>query len=280
MPIGPARMPLLDHLGELRMRLVRIVAVLVIAIIVFYFATPTIIDFLINPIRDSLPTDASGNAILNVLDPLEAFSVRFSVSFWASIVATSPIIIWQILAFFLPALKPKERKWFIPTFIAATALFIIGTLFCYFIILQPAFAWLTDQAMGIVQVDARASSYVDIIIKFEIGFGCAFELPLVVFYLTVFGIVPYKKLRASWRYVYMALVVISAMVTPDASPVTMILMFAALVSLYEISLLVARIALGKRLKQQEEQRKREEAEEAEMMEEWKKMREKRAAEED
>ena len=118
----------------------------------------------------------------------------------------------------------------------------------------------------------RAASYIDMIIKFEIGFGCAFELPLIVFYLVVFGVLPYAKLRASWRYVYMGLIVASAMITPDASPMTMLLMFAALVALYELSLLVSRIALGKRLKEQEEQRKREEAEEAEMMAEWKKMR--------
>jgi sec-independent protein translocase protein TatC len=280
MPIGPARMPIMDHLGELRMRLVRILVALAVSVVIFYFATPTVAQFLLLPIAEFLPADANGLAQLTAIDPFESFSVRFSVSFWISLVVCSPIILWQILAFFLPALKPKERKWFIPTFAAAVALFILGTVFCYFVILNPAFAWLCDQASGFATVLPRASSYVDIVIKFEIGFGCAFELPLVVFYLTVFGIVPYKKLRASWRYVYMALVVISAMVTPDASPVTMILMFAALISLYEISLLVARIALGKRLKQQEEQRKREEAEEAEMMEEWRQMREKRAAEED
>lgn len=272
MPIGPARMPIMDHLGELRMRLVRIVVALAVSVCVFYMATPTIAQFLLMPIADFLPTDAEGMAQLTAIDPFESFAVRFNVSFWVSLVACSPIILWQILAFFLPALKPKERKWFIPTFVAAVVLFILGTLFCYFIILNPAFEWLCDQASGFAVVMPRASSYVDIVIKFEIGFGCAFELPLVVFYLVVFGVVPYKKLRASWRYIYMVLIVISAMVTPDASPVTMLLMFAALISLYELSLLFSRIVLGKRIKEQEEQRKREEAEEAEMMAEWKKRR--------
>ena len=276
MPIGPARMPIMDHLGELRMRLVRIVVALVISVCIFYFATPTIAQFLLMPIAEFLPTDASGMAQLTAIDPFESFSVRFSVSFWISMIVCSPIILWQILAFFLPALKPRERKWFIPTFIAAVALFISGTVFCYFIILNPAFSWLCDQASGFATVVPRASSYVDIIIKFEIGFGFAFELPLIVFYLVVFGVIPYKRLRASWRYVYMALIVLSAMVTPDASPVTMILMFAAMIALYELSLLVSRVVLGKRLKEQEERRKRDEAEEAEMMAEWKKMRAERS----
>lgn len=272
MPIGPARMPIMDHLGELRMRLVRVLVALAVSVCVFYFATPTIAQFLVMPIAEFLPADAQGGAVLTALDPFESFSVRFSVAFWASLVACSPLIMWQILAFFLPALKPKERRWFVPTFIAAVALFMLGTVFCYFVILNPAFGWLCEQAAGFATVTPRASSYIDIIIKFEIGFGCAFELPLVVFYLVVFGVVPYQKLRSSWRYVYMALIVVSAMVTPDASPVTMILMFAALVSLYELSLLVSRIALGKRLHEQEEQRKRDEAEEAEMMAEWKRRR--------
>jgi sec-independent protein translocase protein TatC len=79
------------------------------------------------------------------------------------------------------------------------------------------------------------------------GFGIAFELPLVVFYLTVFNIVPYKKLRASWRVVYIVLMVVCAMVTPDANPVTMIMMFAAMAVLYEGSLFLSRIVLVRRL---------------------------------
>ena len=177
MPIGPARMPLFDHLGELRMRLVRIVACLAVAVVVFYMATPTMGQFLLMPIAEFLPENpATGLASLQAIDPFEAFAVRFQISLWAGIMATSPVILWQLLAFFLPALKPEERKWFIPTFAAAVFLFIFGTVFCYCIILNPAFQWLTDQAMGLGYVAPRMSSYIDIIIKFELGFGFAFEI--------------------------------------------------------------------------------------------------------
>lgn len=262
MPVGPARMPLFDHLGELRMRLVRIIACLAIAVVVFYMATPIMGQFLLLPIADFLPQDASGFASLQAIDPFEAFGTRFKISIWASVVACSPIILWQILAFFLPALKPSERKWFIPTFAAAVGLFIFGTVFCYLVILNPAFEWLTDQASGLGTVAPRMSSYIDMIIKFELGFGVAFELPLVVFYLVIFDVIPYKKLRNSWRTVYVVLMVVSAMATPDASPVTMLLMFAALIVLYEGSLLIARIVLSKRIKKQNEELDAEEAEEA------------------
>ncbi|MEG0072445.1 MAG: twin-arginine translocase subunit TatC [Raoultibacter sp.] len=261
MPVGPARMPLFDHLGELRMRLVRIVACLAVAVCIFYLATPTVAQFLLQPVWEFMPHDESGLALVNVFGAFDAFSVRFKISLWTSVVACAPVILWQILAFFLPALKPSERKWFIPTFAAATSLFIFGTVFCYLIILNPAFQWLTDQAQGFAQVMPEAKQWIDIIIKFELGFGFAFELPLIIFYLVMFDVVSYSKLRKSWRMVYLVLLIISAMVTPDASPVTMALMFAAMVMLYEGSLLIARLALGKRVKKQKEEMAREAEEE-------------------
>ena len=264
MPIGPARMPLLDHLGELRMRVVRIVVALFVGACVFYMASDTVMSFLIAPIEQYLPPAAEGSSgPLTAIDPFEGFGTRFKVSLWTSLVATSPIVLWQILAFFLPALRPKERKWVVPTFAIAVALFIFGTVFCYLIILDPAFQFLTSQAGEAGSVLPRMSTYIDMIIKFEIGFGFAFELPLIVFYLVVFGIVPYKKLRGMWRTIYIVLMVISAMITPDASPVTMLLMFAAMVALYEISMLVSRIVLRRRIKQQNEQIAAEEAAERE-----------------
>lgn len=268
MPIGPARMPLFDHLGELRMRLVRIVVCLLIAACVFYMATPTLAQFLLQPVQEYMPHDANGNVVLNVFGAFDAFSVRFGISMWSAVVACMPVIIWQLLAFFLPALKPNERKWFLPTFFIACGLFIIGTVFCYNVILDPAFQWLTDQAGGFAQVTPEASKWIDIIIKFEIGFGFAFELPLVVFYLVIFEVVPYAKLRSLWREVYVGLMVLSAFITPDASPVTMFLLFGAMIALYEISLLAARLVMGNKIKKQKEEAERQAKEDAEWEAEW------------
>ncbi len=262
MAIGPARMSLMEHLGELRMRLVRIVVCLIVAMCVFYLSTGTVVQFLLAPVAEFMPKGDDGQVALNVLGAFDAFSVRITVALWTALIATAPITLWQILAFFLPALKPKERKWFLPTFIAALSLFIIGTVFCYLVILNPAFQWLTDQASGFATILPEAGQWVDIIIKFELGFGIGFEMPLVVFYLVMFGVVPYQKLRASWRGVYIGLLVFSAAVTPDASPVTMGLMFAAMVVLYELSLIAARIGLKSRIKRQQEL-ERLEAQEAE-----------------
>jgi sec-independent protein translocase protein TatC len=275
MPIGPARMPLMDHLGELRMRAVRIVVVLIIAVCFFYMSTPTVAQFLLAPVTPYMPTDANGHAIINVFGAFEAFGVRIKIALWVSLVACAPFCLWQILAFFLPALKPRERKYFVPTFIVAVLLFVFGTVFCYIVILPPAFQWLTDQASGFATITASADQWIDIIIKFELGFGIAFELPLIVFYLLIFEIIPYSKLREQWRYIYVGLLVVSGMVTPDASPITMLLMFAPLIALYELSMFAARMVMGKRVKEQKAELEAEAKDDEEWQKEWAEIKAKR-----
>lgn len=238
MPIGPARMPLLDHLGELRRRLTIVVVTVLIATLVMYFATPVIIDILTDPIKPFVP---EGQFYLGTA--LGGFTTRFTIALRTALVMASPMIVWQILAFFLPALKPNERRWVVPTVIMATALFFVGMTFCYFFIVPPAFEWLTGEVDAIATAWAMLDDYVGTEMLLMIGFGVAFELPLIVFYLAVFHIVPYASFRAAWRYIYVVLIVVSASITPDASPITMLLMFAVMVSLYELSLFVTRFVI-------------------------------------
>lgn len=235
-------MPLLDHLGELRRRLTIVIVAVLVAAIVLYAATPTIIDFLLDPIREFLPDGGK----LTVLTALGGFTVRFKVSLYFGAIVCTPIIIWEIMAFFLPALKPNERKWVVPTVIALVILFFLGMVFCYLIIQRAAFGWLLEQTSDFATILANAEDFIDMIVLLEIGFGIAFELPLVIFYLATLHVVPYSAMRKGWRYVYVGLMVLSATVTPDASPVTMVLMFAALISLYEVALFIARVVISAR----------------------------------
>ncbi len=242
MPVGPARMPLMDHLGELRRRLTIIVVALIIAALVVYSATPVLIDFMIDPIREFLPDGSQ----LQVLTVLGGFTIRFKVAFFFAVIICAPIIIWEIMAFFLPALKPNEQRWVVPTVFALVVLFLLGMVFCYLIIQKAAFGWLLDQTSEFAAVIANAEDFLSVMMMLEIGFGAAFELPLVIFYLSILHIVPYKTFRAQWRFIYVGLLVFCAVVTPDASPVTMLLMFVAVISLYEIALFVARQVVAAR----------------------------------
>lgn len=235
MPIGPARMPLFDHIGELRRRLTIIVVSLLVCAIVVYFATPALIELMMDQIREAM---RGGD--LYVFTALGGFTIRFQVALFFSVIICAPIIIWEVMGFFLPALKPNERKWAVPTVAAMVVLFFLGMIFCYFVIQSAAFGWLLDQSFEFAQNLANAEDYLSIYMMLEIGFGIAFQLPLVIFYLSILHVVPYKTFRSQWRYVYVALMILSAVVTPDASPITMLLMFAALIALYEVALAVAR----------------------------------------
>lgn len=252
-------MPLTDHLGELRRRLVICVVAILVSAVVLYFVTPALIEVLIAPISKYLGSDSN---VLVVLNPLGGFTIRFKVSVFAALIVSSPLVLWEFMAFLMPALKPSEKKWVAPTFAVGVFLFALGMVFCYFVILDPAFNWMLGQTEDIASVLPDATEYLKLIMLFEIGFGIAFELPLIVFYLIVFNIIPYKKLRSAWRTVYVVLLIISAVVTPDASPVTMFFMFAAMVSLYELSLLVSRIVLSRKIKNQGSDEEAEEMAEA------------------
>ena len=120
------------------------------------------------------------------------------------------------------------------------ALFFMGMIFCYLIIQRAAFGWLLDQTLDFADVVANAEDFLNIMMLLEVGFGVAFELPLVIFYLSILHIVPYKTFREQWRLIYVGLLTMTGIFTPDASPVTMLLMFAALIGLYEVALAVAR----------------------------------------
>lgn len=229
-------MPLLDHLGELRRRLTIVIVSVLTTAVIIYFATPTLIDMMMDPIRSSLPEGTQ----LTVLTALGGFTIRFKVAIFFGVIISTPIIIWEAMGFFLPALHENERKWVVPTVAAMVVLFFLGMIFCYIIIQRAAFGWLLSQTLDFANVVANAEDFLNIMMLLEVGFGIAFELPLVIFYLSVLHIVPYKTLREQWRFIYVGLLTLSATVTPDASPVTMLLMFAALIGLYEIALAIAR----------------------------------------
>ncbi len=246
MPVAPRRMPFFEHFGELRRRLAVVAAVVIVGSVGLFWWAPHIYDAFMAPV-----TALIGDTDMVLLGPFEAFTLRFKVALYATLVLGSPIIIWQFFGFFLPALKPKEQRWVIPTFLAMSVLFLTGAYLAHTYILGTAFGWMMGQAWEGVQVLPDASKYFQGSVLMVIGFGASFQLPVIVFYLVLFDIIPYAKLRENWRIAYVALLVVASIATPDWSPVTMGLMFGALLALYEASLLFARIILSKRIKQAE-----------------------------
>jgi sec-independent protein translocase protein TatC len=247
MPINPRVMPFTKHFVELRKRFTYVIIVLLIGIMVFYsdFFYKLVIDILIAPIREYIP-----GGQLTVLGPFEALTFRFKIALYAAIVASSPVIAYNILAFIMPAFKKRERKWLLPTTIAAAVLFLSGVAFAYFIIMGPAFEWLFAQGAGVVSSIAAADQYLSGIALMLVGFGIGFELPLVVFYLVGWSIIPFDTIVQSWRFAIVIILVVAAVATPDWSPINMGGLSLALTTLYFGALLLARVVFAEKIKQQ------------------------------
>ncbi len=241
MPISPKRLPITEHLRELRYRLIIVVIIVFVGSVAMYFPAPHFYRLVMQPILHIF----EGQDLM-LIKPFETFTLRFKAAFYATIVLGSPIIIWQIMAFFLPALKPNERRWVVPTFATMVVLFATGIVFAHQIIIPTAFSWLAGQVWeGVVQMP-EANEYFSGAMVLLLGFGIVFQLPVIVFYLLIFNVVPYHRLRSNWRVVYAALAVIAAMATPP-DPVTMLSFALVLIGLYEFTMLLARIVLAKRI---------------------------------
>lgn len=235
----------MSHLNELRKRLTVVVAVVSVLTLVGYFFSDEIYTLLVGPM-----TPVIGDQGSFVFDILEAMSNRFRLGLFGALVVGSPVILYHTLMFFLPALKPKERRWFMWTFAAAVLLFLGGVAFCYLLILEPSTLWLVEQSGDTFELLLRAQSAMTFAMWFLAGFGLAFEVPVVVFYLVYFNVVPYATLRKNWRIVWVVIVVIASMITPDWNPWSMAALSGSMIALFEASMLLVRIMLARKIKAQ------------------------------
>jgi sec-independent protein translocase protein TatC len=174
--------------------------------------------------------------------PTEALFASIKVSFLAGIILSLPIIFYQVWKFIAPALLPKEQRWAIPLFLLAALLFALGLVFCNLVILPLVIDFFVSFGMDRDITPALGvGTYIDFNVKFLLIFGCAFELPLVLTLLARAGVVSSATLAHYRKHAIMAALIISAIVTPDATLFTMLLMAVPLMVLYEIGILGAKI---------------------------------------
>ena len=269
MPIGPAKMPFLSHLAEMRQRILVIAVTVGVGCLLMYPFTANILSWLFAPIAKYIPQEQ-----IYITGPFEAFMFRFKIASYAALIVTSPVWLYQLLAFFLPALKEKERKFFLPTFFAIMVLFIAGNLFCHYVVLPPSFEWLMAQTTGgaidvrvllhswfnigpaipaagvHLQVLPHASDFLGGVMLLMLAFGFTFELPVLLFFMIGIGFVKYHVLRKNWRYVYLGLITFASMATPDWSPITIGALFICVTVLYEVTMVCARVAFSSRIQKQ------------------------------
>lgn len=236
------KMSLTEHLVELRIRLTRSLIALGIGFAGCYYFKDRIFDIVTRPLTQVLPK----NSYLIYTGLTEAFFTYMKVAFFASLIITSPFILYQIWKFIAPGLLPKERKYVVPFVISSSLLFITGVLFGYFIALPPAFEFFVSFNNQYLQAMLSFKDYLSLFVTFLLGFGLSFELPIFIFFLTKLGIVNAKMLSKQRRYAILVIFIVAAILTPSPDALSQVLMAIPLMFLYEISIFVSKFAEKKK----------------------------------
>lgn len=234
-----------DHLDELRARVLRSIAYICAGAIAGWIYREGILLILQYPAQ--VAASRLGTELpFRVFEAAEGFVIAIQVALLSGVIIASPLVFWEIWRFIEPALENNERKYAIVVLPFASALFLGGIVFCYYV--SPnAFAFLfrMNQSVG-AGVELKLKPYLWFIMRLLIAFGLAFELPLVTMFLGWLGIVNSRQLLAWWRYAIVAVFGFAAIVTPTVDPVNMAILAGPMLVLYFISILLVHIVQKKR----------------------------------
>jgi sec-independent protein translocase protein TatC len=223
--------PLLKHLDELRQRIFKAFAALILTTGVCFAFSEQIIEYLAKPI--------GGTEKLVSIEITENIAIFMKVSILGGIILGMPVVVYQIMRFILPGLKRNEAVWMFLMVPFATILFAGGVAFTWFVMLPTAVPFLTG-FLGIT-TQVRPANYFDFITRLMFWIGICFEMPLVIMFMAKLKFVNARQLAAGWRYAIVLMAVVAAAVTPTVDPVNMGLVMAPLMGLYLISLFLAAV---------------------------------------
>lgn len=242
-PDGHAlRMGFLEHLNELRQRSLRAFVSVVIGTIIGVALADPVIDYLLEPYRAINPDEAQR---LLVLGPTGAVVAYFRVALMIGGILAIPMITYQVMMFILPGLKRNERRYVLLSLPAITALFLTGIAFAWFILMPSAIAFLEGFQSDQFAAEWAAGQYLSFVTALLFWMGVAFELPLVMFVLSLLGMVGPRTLINQWRLAVVIAAVAAAFITPTVDPVNMMLVMGPLLALYSISIVL--VAIGRRI---------------------------------
>lgn len=241
--IDTSEAPILQHLVELRSRLLYAGAALVVAMLISYAFSKQIFLFLAEPLIKAMGEGRS----LKFLSPAEALMTYLKVSAFSGLLLASPVIFYQLWKFVAPGLYKHERKMIIPFVIIASLLFIAGALFCYYIILPYAFNFMVVgfEIKGKIEATIALKPYLSFTLKLMAAFGLSFELPIFIFFLARMGLVSAGWLIKNFRYAIVVIVIAAAILTPP-DVLSQILLAMPLLVLYWISVGVAHVFARKK----------------------------------
>jgi sec-independent protein translocase protein TatC len=237
--IDETQAPLLDHLIELRARLMRCIAALAVTFGICLYFVDTIFGFLVRPLAGAFPKGVVARLIFT--NPYEGFIVDLKVALFAAFFLSFPVIANQLWAFVAPGLYAKEKRAFLPFLVATPVLFACGAAMAYYVVMPTAFRWLLgfSGTRGGVKLEAMPSigNYLGLVMQFILVFGISFLLPVLLLLLNRAGIVTRQQLSGARRYVIVAIVAMAAVMTPP-DVASQLMLAVPMLFLFEGSLIV------------------------------------------
>lgn len=240
---SPSQAPLITHLIELRGRLVRSIAVWMLATGLCYYLAPHIYQFLLHPLAAAFPPDDAHRLIATSLT--ETFITYLKLALWAGFFLAFPYVAAELYLFLAPGLYKRERAVLAPYLIAAPLLFFAGAALAYYFIMPKAWAFFvsfempkTDSGLPLV-LEAKVSEYLALVMHLVLAFGLSFQMPIVLTLLVRTGMIKTELLARGRRYAIVILITLAAVITPP-DILSQILLFIPLYALYELSILVCR----------------------------------------
>jgi sec-independent protein translocase protein TatC len=231
---SPDKMSFLEHLEELRQRLVRSLLSLVVTFGVCWSFADPIFHFITEPLRRAHP-----DIKLIYTAPTEAFMLYMKMSFFAGIFLAAPYILYQVWAFIAPGLYPHERHYAGPFIVFGSVFFIAGGLFGHYVLFPMTFDFLGQYGVGDMQFLPKISEYFGFYSWFMLGLGVIFQLPVLIFVLARIGIVTAGFLLRQFKYAFLLAFVVSAVITPSGDIVTQSALALPILGLYLVGIAVA-----------------------------------------
>jgi sec-independent protein translocase protein TatC len=228
------KMPFMEHLGELRTRIMRALVGVLVGTVAGFAVSERLVDYLARPIKDT------GNTLV-FLAVTEAFWTQMKVAVIAGLFLAAPVILWQVWAFVAPGLHKHERKYAAPFVIIGSLMFAAGGAFSLKIVTPYAISFLLSYSRPGLTPMISIGSYIDFLLKFTLAFGLVFELPLAITLLSRMGLVTPKTLARNRKYAVLGAFVAAAILTPTPDMFNQTLMAGPLIILYEIGIVAARL---------------------------------------
>jgi sec-independent protein translocase protein TatC len=253
------RMPFLSHLSELRDRVRNAAIVFMIAAGVCYYYCGEIFNWLQVPLSRVWDVKKLGPFHLVYGSLTEPFWVNMSIALWAGIFVASPFIFYQLWKFIAPGLYKKERRITVAFSLFSAVFFTAGAAFCYYFVLDGLYGFLISFADKDLTPQLLMKEYLDLTRDMMLAFGAVFELPLLIYFLAMIGLVTHRSLWKFNRWFVIIAFIVGAILTPSPDVVSQLLMAAPMILLYNISIIFAWNITRKRERAEAEQRAKDEA---------------------